>query len=124
MSACYDFSQITPEAISHLKSQEFSRTGTRRLCLHRSHDSSLHMMLIEILPNTYFERHTHNHSDEAVYLLEGNLKFQLDNDEVHVLSNSLARSIILLRGSSHSVESGPNGALYLEIINGPFTKTV
>jgi len=122
MSVCFSFSQITPEAISRLRSLDFSQTGTRRLCLHSSNDSSLHMMLIEILPNTYFERHAHTHSDEAVYLLEGSLKYQLDNEEVYMLSDSLARSIILPIGTFHSVESGSKGALYLEIINGPFKK--
>jgi len=124
VSASFNFSQISPEAISHLKSLEFSPTGTRRLCLHGSNESSLHMMLIEILPDTYFARHEHMHSDEAVYLLEGSLKYQLDNDEVHTLSNSSTRSIILLKGTSHSVHSGLNGALYLEVINGPFNKPI
>ena len=122
MSASFNFSQISPGAISHLKSLEFSPTGTRRLCLHSSYDSSLHMMLIEILPDTLFARHEHRHSDEAVYLLEGSLKYELDNDEVYKLSDSSTRSIILLEGTSHSVQSGSNGALYLEVINGPFIK--
>ena len=80
------------------------------------------MMLIEILPDTLFARHEHRHSDEVVYLLEGSLKYQLDNNENHTLSDSSTRSIILLKGIFHSVQSGPNGALYLEVINGPFTK--
>lgn len=122
MSTSFNFSQISPEAISHLKSLEFSPTGTRRLCLHSSYDSSLHMMLIEILPDTLFARHEHRHSDEAVYLLEGSLKYELDNDEVYKLSDSSDRSIILQKGASHSVQSGSNGALYLEVINGPFIK--
>jgi cupin fold WbuC family metalloprotein len=124
MSASFSFSQINPEAIFHLKSLEFSPTGTRRLCLHSSNDSSLHMMLIEILPDTHFVRHDHGHSDEAVYLIEGSLKYELDYDEVHTLSDSASRSIILLKGTSHSVQSGPNGALYLEVIAGPFTKQI
>lgn len=80
------------------------------------------MMLIEILPDTYFARHEHKHSDEAVYLLEGSLKYQLNNDEVYTLSDLSTRSIILSKGTSHSVRSGSNGALYLEVINGPFAK--
>lgn len=124
MSTSFDFSQVSSEAISHLKSLEFSATGTRRLCLHDSIDSSLHMMLIEILPDTHFARHSHEHSDEVVYLLEGSLKYGLVNDEVQMLSESGSRSIILLKGAAHSVKSGPDGALYFEVINGPFSKKV
>jgi cupin fold WbuC family metalloprotein len=122
MSASFSFKQVSSEAISHLKTLEFSATGTRRLCLHNSNESSLHMMLIEILPDTCFACHNHVHSDEVVYLLEGSLKYSLDNGKVHTLSDSTTRSIILLKGVAHSVKSGPNGALYLEVINGPFCK--
>ena len=118
----FGFSQISPEAISHLKSLDFSPTGTRRLCLHSSHDSSLQMMLIEILPDTHFAHHAHRDSDEAVYLLEGCLKYELDNDDARILSDSLFRSIIIPKGTSHSIKSGSKGALYIEVISGPFTK--
>jgi len=122
-SASFVFSQITPEAVAHLKTLEYSQTSTRRLCLHRSSDSPLHMMLIEIQPNTIFARHQHCHSDEAVFLLEGSLNYELDNGTVHMLSESSSRSIILPMNSFHSVKAGPNGALYLELINSPFTKS-
>lgn len=79
-------------------------------------------MLIEIRPNAVFPRHQHHHSDEAVFLLEGSLEYELDNTVVYILSESSSRSIILPKNAFHSVKSGPNGALYLEVINGPFIK--
>jgi len=80
------------------------------------------MMLIEIQSNTIFERHQHYHSDEAVFLLEGKLEYELDDGTIYILSETSSRSIILPMNSFHTVKSGPNGALYLEVINGPFTK--
>jgi len=121
-STSFEFSQITPDAVSHLKTLEYSHTGTRRLCLHSSNDSHIHMMLIEIQSNTIFERHQHYHSDEAVFLLEGKLEYELDDGTIYILSETSSRSIILPMNSFHTVKSGPNGALYLEVINGPFTK--
>ena len=75
-------------------------------------------------PNTVFARHQHHHSDEAVFLLEGYLEYELSNSEVCILSETSSRSIILPKNVLHSVKSGPQGALYLEIINGPFAKQI
>jgi len=82
------------------------------------------MMLIEMQANTTFARHHHQHSDEAVFLLEGYLEYEFSNSEVHILSETSSLSIILPKNVFHSVKSGPQGALYLEIINGPFVKQV
>jgi len=121
-STSFAFAQISQEAIIHLKALDYSHTGTRRLCLHDSHDSQLHMMLIEIQPQISFSRHRHSHSDEVVFLLQGSLEYELSNGTVHILSEKSSRSIIIPMNCLHSVKSGQNGALYLEVISGPFTK--
>lgn len=80
------------------------------------------MMLIEIMPNTTFDSHKHSHSDEAVFLLEGSLEYELDSGELYKLSRAGARSLILPMGCLHRVKSGEDGAMYLEVIGGPFKR--
>ena len=122
MSSSFKYSQLSDDALSFLKTLSFSSTGTRRLCLHESLDSALHVMLIEIKPDTDFKRHSHTNSDEMVYLVAGSLAYHFDNDESSILSKDGTFSIIIPKGCCHSVRSGPDGALYLEVINGPFIK--
>lgn len=122
MSASFKYSQLSDDALSFLKTLSFSSTGTRRLCLHKSLDSTMHVMLIEIKPDTDFNRHSHKNSDEMVYLISGSLTYHFDNDESSILSEGSAFSIIIPKGCYHGVSSGPSGALYLEVINGPFIK--
>lgn len=120
MNVSFEFSAISPEAMAHLRSLAFSKTGTRRLCLHESEESKLHMMLIEIMPNTRFPEHEHSLSDELVFLLTGQLDYCFKDGSANSLSEISTRSTILPMGIPHSVVSGPEGALYLEIICGPF----
>lgn len=120
MNVSFEFSTISPEAMEHLRRLAFSKTGTRRLCLHQSAESKLHMMLIEIMPHTRFPEHEHPLSDELVFLLEGQLDYCFKDGSANRLSATSSRSIILPMGVAHSVVSGPGGALYLEVICGPF----
>ena len=118
----YFFNNVSPKAIEALDHLEFSETGTKRLCLHESIESDLHVMLIKMANNNKFSYHKHMHSDEFVILIDGDLRYTFEDDSIHHLSKNDKCSLIIPRGKSHSVSSGKKGALFIEVIRGPFKK--
>jgi len=122
MNSSIDFSYqfLSDDAFKALKKLEFSEKGTRRLCLHKNDNSKMHMMLIEIKRNTIYNYHCHTHSDEVVFLIEGQLTYEFINKNKFILSEETIKSFIIPQGEFHKVTSGSQGATYIEIINGPF----
>ena len=64
-------------ALLQLSKLPFSKTGTRRLCLHESEKSPLHVMLVESKPHLSFPRHLHLDGVEVMFVLHGTLKIKL-----------------------------------------------
>ena len=121
-SVSYLFSEISDEALSALSELGFSDTGTRRLCLHASEEDLLHVMLVEIKPNTFFRYHSHT-SDEFVFMLSGAIKVLEKEGPARCFSTDGLLGGIIPAGTLHAVESDKSGATYLEVIRGPFIKS-
>ena len=61
---------INKKSIKKLKSLSFSKTGTKRICLHESEKSKLHVMLICLKKNVKYPFHKHTDSDELIIVIE------------------------------------------------------
>jgi len=120
-SVSFLFSEISEEAVSALRGLEFSETGTRRLCLHDSEEDLLHVMLVEIKPNTFFRYHSHE-SDEFVFVLSGSIRVLQEHGPARDFSSNEIMGGIISAGTVHAVQSEHSGAMYLEVIRGPFLK--
>ncbi len=121
-STDYFFNNISPKAIQALDRLEFSKTGTKRLCLHENLESELHVMLIRMEKNNKFSFHKHMHSDEFVILMEGDLTYTFEDESIISLYEDGNISLIIPCGVIHSVSTGKKGALFVEVIKGPFKK--
>ena len=120
-SVSFEFSEVSEEALAALQKLEFSKTGTRRLCLHNSEEDLLHAMLVEIQPDTFFRYHKHS-SDEFVLVLRGCIQIlELPEGKRLFRPDTLSGGIIPA-GTVHAVQAGLEGALYLEVIRGPFVR--
>ena len=122
-SVSFEFSEISASAIASLQDLDFSATGTRRLCLHNSVDDLLHVMLVEILPETFFRYHEHR-SDEFVLILRGSIQILEKGSSTRHLSANKVSGGIVSAGIVHAIKAGGEGALYLEVIRGPFIKSL
>ena len=117
----FSFNFLKEDSLECLKNLKFSEKGTRRLCLHENNQSKMHVMLIEIKKDIIFEYHAHTHSDEVVFLIEGKLSYKFLEDKEIILEKGSIISMIIPQNIFHKVISGPEGAIYIEIINGPFS---
>ena len=119
-SSSYEFSSISDESLDKLSKLAYSPKLSRRLCLHDNNDSNLHMMVIDLKPNAFYDFHKHSESDEIVILLEGKIFYSFESRDSIELELSKKRSVIIKEGQKHSVQAGPEGARFIEIIRGPF----
>ena len=119
-SVSYDFDSLSPEALDALKLLEFSSTNTKRLCLHKDNDSNLQVMIIQMKPKTNFKLHSHEKSDEVAIILEGLITYKFETGANITLAKGAQSTIIIGKNEKHSVHSGPEGALFIEIIRGPW----
>lgn len=119
-SVSHVFDSVTPEALDALELLEFSSTNTKRLCLHKDNDSNLQMMLIRMKSNTNFKLHSHSKSDEIAIVVEGRLTYNYESGASITLEKGSQSTIIIGKNEKHSVHSGPEGALFIEIIRGPW----
>ena len=120
-SVSYSFDSISPSSLKALSALTFSHTGTRRLCLHKSPDSLLHVMLVELKSLCTYPFHAHNHSSEFVHLISGDLFISYMDSSIPIhLSSTSTTSVLTESNRFHKVESGADGAIYLEVILGPF----
>lgn len=119
LSVSFDYDWIDEKSLDRLKALDFSQTGTRRLCLHNNPDKGLQVMLIELYKDTVFPSHCHERSDEVVVLFEGSIRYTYADKQTFELNASSKRSVIIPKGTFHSVQAGTDGAIYLEIVNNP-----
>jgi len=118
------------ELLARLSTLAFSASGTRRLCLHQSDSSPLHVMLVESRHGATFPRHLHSDSDEVTVAVKGSLEVRLWDRGPHcdpreiVLSAEPAgdRFVFVQRDVPHSTRSIGGSGIYLEIKLGPFSK--
>ena len=118
----YEFSSLSNEAFAVLEKLDYSRTSTKRLCLHEDDNSDLQMMVIDIMSNSNYGMHLHQDSDEIAILIKGRLQYRFGDGSSKILEINGQQSIIIPKGVKHSVQSGEQGAQYIEIIKGPFIK--
>lgn len=119
---------IDSSLIARLNSLAFSSSGTRRLCLHGSESSSLHVMLVESQGNTPFPCHFHADSDEVTVLIRGRLELSVwdagkeNPPRVLILGGGESESTAahIPRYTSHMTRAIGGSSTYLEIKLGPF----
>jgi len=116
----YEFDSLSDEALAVLDGLGYSKTFTKRLCLHEDNNSDLQMMIIDIMPNSHYGMHSHQDSDEIAILKKGELQYIFEDGSSKYLDMNGQQSIIIPKGLKHSVRSGKRGAQYIEIIKGPF----
>ena len=123
MFASFKHDSINKDSLKELAKLQFSPKGTRRICLHSNASSILQVMMIEFLPSTFYDFHCHQESDEFVMLYRGQVEYNFRNGIKYILSNEDTKSIIIPRYMFHSVLSGLNGAIIIEVSKGPYTES-
>ena len=123
MFASFDHNSINKESLKDLSKLDFSKKGTRRICLHSDESSILQVMMIEFLPYTFYDFHCHPNSDEFVMLFKGQVEYNFKNKENCILSMDDIKSIIIPQYTFHSVLSGLNGAIIIEVSKGPYSQS-
>ena len=116
---------INSNSIKKLKSLSFSKTGTKRICLHENEKSKLHVMLICLKENVKYPFHKHTDSDELIVAIENEvlIKFLKNKRKDVSLSTKIKAFCILIKKNEVHQVLAPNGnAIFLEIKLGPFDK--
>ena len=90
---------INKKSIKKLKSLSFSKTGTKRICLHESEKSKLHVMLICLKKNVKYPFHKHTDSDELIIVIENEvlIKFLKKERKDVFLSTKIKAFCILIK---------------------------
>jgi cupin fold WbuC family metalloprotein len=115
--------------IGLLTTCEYSATGTRRLCLHETDSSNLHVMVVQTAPGVVFERHLHQDSDELITVLKGELELSVWRDGLGVLPTILVLGgdfsgkigVVIPAGTPHVTRCLTSDTTYLEVKRGPFS---
>lgn len=107
----------------------YSVTGTKRICLHESDKSDLHVMLIEILKNTNYPPHLHKDSDEYFLFIDGNIEVVIWRDGIDkqpekIYFDNIDSQNMIVRIPKNSVHMTipMQNSRYFEIKLGPFLK--
>lgn len=116
--------------IDELAKLPFTSGGTRRICMHNSELSPLHVMLVESIAGSNFPRHHHADSDELSILIRGKLEVLAwengaDAEAIRrVLGPSYAesRAVLLPKNTPHTTKPIGGNCIYLEVKLGPFNK--
>ena len=94
-----------------------------RICLHKSHNDLIQVMVIALHQDYLVNYHFHN-GPEILKTIEGKLLIQelKDNGQTndHFLSKDNLLLLRLEEGIKHSVKSLSRWSIFLEIGNGPF----
>lgn len=121
---------VDPALIEELSELAFSGTGTRRICLHKSEASLLHVMLVESKPEQSFPAHFHSDSDEVSVAVSGQLEIVVWKDghgekpEKLILGGGHGGVPVSLipKGVTHTTQAVGGNCIYLEVKLGPFLK--
>ena len=108
--------------------------GPARICYHESEQSELHLMMIRLKPGDFYPPHRHLDGDETLILMEGELSVtfyeeSLKPEETLILSSLSSNhsdevAILVSKNHWHSVQSGENGAIFIEVKKGPFDRAM
>jgi cupin fold WbuC family metalloprotein len=121
---------VDDSLVRRLKRMPFSITGTRRICLHKSEASSLHVMLVESEAGKNFPGHFHNDSDEVTIAVRGCLEMLVWDKGDHVTPTRIClgsdpdqtRIAFVPRYITHATKAVADNCVYLEVKLGPFQK--
>ena len=121
---------VGPELIQKLGSLPFSNTGTRRLCLHESESSPLHVMLVESKAGVAFPAHFHSDGDEVTMIIGGRLSIEIWDKGISQKPTTLtlgtgpadAKVLFTPKGTAHTTCAVETNCTYLEVKQGPFNK--
>jgi cupin fold WbuC family metalloprotein len=116
--------------IERLEELPYSNTGTRRICLHDTSESPLHVMLVESESNCAFPIHYHSDSDEVLVIISGQLKVVIWREglqrqsETIILSEGIggARAALIRKNTPHFTQPIETRCIYLETKLGPFRR--
>ena len=122
---------ITDDDLLELFSLPFSASGTRRLCLHKSDESALHVMVVQSSLESIFPRHCHNDSDEFTTVIQGGLEIDVWHEGLQrpsrllTLGRAAGGGICTLvpKGVFHSSRVLSEDTVYLEVKLGPFRRS-
>ena len=121
---------VDPVLIEELSGLSFSGTGTRRICLHKSEASPLHVMLVESKPEQVFPAHFHSDSDEVSVAVSGQLEVVVWKDGHNMKPEKLILGggqgdvpvSLIPKGVTHTTKAVGGNCIYLEVKLGPFSK--
>lgn len=100
-----------------------------RVCLHEPGSSGPQVMFIRLASNTVYPSHLHLVETEWYVLLEGDLFITLSGSHsdklqrLHMSRSGDYMSLSIDPNVAHAVESGPDGAIFLEVREGPFVRS-
>jgi cupin fold WbuC family metalloprotein len=100
-----------------------------RICLHEPGSAGPQVMFIRLAPNITYPPHLHLVETEWYVLLDGEMFVtsiadgESDERRHHMSRSSGFVSIAIDPNVTHTVESGPVGATFLEVRQGPFVRS-
>jgi cupin fold WbuC family metalloprotein len=121
---------VGDKLLSKLSAMRFSSSGTRRICLHESESSPLHVMLVESASGTSFPRHFHLDSDEVTVVVKGQMEIVLWDRGTYSSPTRLllgpgegeSKVALVPKLVPHFTQPVGGNCIYLEVKLGPFKK--
>jgi len=116
--------------IDELAKLPFNSGGTRRICMHSSELSPLHVMVVESTDGSNFPRHHHADSDELSILIRGKLEVLAWENGAEAKatrrvlgpSDGECRAVLLPKNTPHTTKPLGGNCIYLEVKLGPFDR--
>lgn len=120
---------VNQSLIDKLDSLSFSKSGTKRLCLHKNELDPLHMMIVETRHNIPFPIHRHTDGDEISFILQGSLEVLIYKDGLssppcvyEISAASDQKAVVVQKNLWHQTKAIDPKTRYLEVKSGPFDK--
>jgi cupin fold WbuC family metalloprotein len=121
---------VDEDVLSALSQLPFSKTGTRRICLHSAQDAPLHVMVVESKASEQFPPHCHSDSDEFSTVVTGVLELMVwdrgADQKPSIIrigqEPGLAKATFVPRGTVHITRAVGRNCIYIEVKLGPFDK--
>jgi cupin fold WbuC family metalloprotein len=103
----------------------YSSNGIKRICLHKSEKSKLHIMILQTKKGFKFPKHSHLDTNEFLFILKGKLELTIYNShniKKKVLFGNSKDMTLIKKGVPHSTNPLSDKCIYLEVKNGPYNR--
>jgi cupin fold WbuC family metalloprotein len=121
---------VNENIIAELANMPFSDKGIRRICLHKSEDAPLHVMLVQSIEGSRFPVHYHKDSDEVTLIIEGRMELfcltygsnSTPTRKILGFGQNDERAVFIPKLQPHATRPLDGNCTYLEVKLGPFRR--